>query len=106
MLCPCTSSRTLHATNVRTQDVQRGYRGETPGALTYSERLARRWLHGARYGAYEMGDRYLRASSLEPGISSEYLVGKGRGRMKMATTDCGVCNSGQLWSFRVAIKVQ
>ena len=29
-------------------DAERGSRGETPGALTYSERLAKRWLTGRR----------------------------------------------------------
>ena len=52
-------------------EVERGGRGETPGALTYSERLARRWLHGKRYAT---ADRYNRAASVGPadqvGVSS------------------------------------
>ena len=30
-------------------EAERGSRGETPGALTYSERLARKWIYGRRY---------------------------------------------------------
>ncbi len=78
----CTGTRSnlllILQTRTHTQESQRGYRGETPGALTYSERLARRWLRGAQYGAYDLGDRFLRATSLEPGISSEFLVEKER----------------------------
>ena len=45
-------------------EAERGTRGETPGALTYSERLARRWLHGRKYGSSEVAEsRYGRASS-------------------------------------------
>lgn len=45
-------------------DAERGTRGETPGALTYDERLARQWLHGRRYEATELRDRYTRGSSV------------------------------------------
>merc|ERR1711976_1009364 len=40
---------------------ERGTRGETPGALTFSERLAKRWLNGRRY---EAGGGYSRATSM------------------------------------------
>merc|ERR1712083_791652 len=43
---------------------ERGTRGETPGALTFDERLSRNWLHGRRYEATEARDRYARCSSL------------------------------------------
>jgi len=55
-------------------DSERGSRGEAPGALTYGERLARRWLTGRRYEANEVRDRYVRASSAtrDIGTSSSY----------------------------------
>jgi len=43
---------------------ERGTRGETPGALTFDERLSRNWLHGRRYEASEARERYARSSSL------------------------------------------
>ena len=45
-------------------DTERGTRGETPGALTFSERLAKKWVHGRRYEATELRDRYARSSSM------------------------------------------
>jgi len=42
---------------------ERGTRGETPGAMTYDERLHRQWLHGRRYEPTEFRERYARASS-------------------------------------------
>merc|ERR1711992_235333 len=45
-------------------EAERGTRGETPGALTFDERLSRNWLHGRRYEATEARDRYARCSSL------------------------------------------
>lgn len=45
-------------------ETERGTRGETPGALTFSERLARKWVHGRRYEATELRDRYARCSSM------------------------------------------
>ena len=45
-------------------EADRGTRGETPGALTFSERLARKWVHGRRYEATELRDRYARSSSM------------------------------------------
>jgi len=38
-------------------DAERGSRGETPGALTYNERLAKKWIYGRRYEATELRDR-------------------------------------------------
>lgn len=43
---------------------ERGSRGDGPGALTYSERLARKWLHGRKYDSTEIRDRYERARSV------------------------------------------
>lgn len=45
-------------------ETERGTRGDTPGALTFSERLARKWVHGRRYEATELRDRYARCSSM------------------------------------------
>jgi len=45
-------------------DSERGTRGETPGALTFSERLAKKWVHGRRYEPTELRDRYARSSSM------------------------------------------
>ena len=39
-------------------EAERGSRGETPGALTYSERLARKWIYGRRYESDELRERY------------------------------------------------
>lgn len=47
-------------------EAERGFRGETPGALTFNERLARKWVYGRRYAATEMRDRYARSSSIGP----------------------------------------
>merc|ERR1719491_2004370 len=44
-------------------EAERGTRGETPGALTFDERLSRSWLHGRRYEATEARERYARCSS-------------------------------------------
>ena len=41
-------------------EAERGTCGETPGALTYSERLARKWFYGRRYGTTDISDRYCR----------------------------------------------
>jgi len=45
-------------------EAERGTRGETPGALTFDERLQRSWLHGRRYEASEARERYASCSSL------------------------------------------
>jgi len=44
-------------------EAERGTRGETPGALTFDERLSKSWLHGRRYEATEARERYARCSS-------------------------------------------
>ena len=56
-------------------DAERGTRGETPGALTFDERLSRRWLYGRRYEATDLRERYSRASSMvrDGGASASYL---------------------------------
>lgn len=48
-------------------EAERGSRGETPGALTYSERLARKWIYGRRYDASELSERYARSASVARG---------------------------------------
>ena len=40
-------------------EAERGTRGETPGALTFDERLQRNWLHGRRYEASEARERFV-----------------------------------------------
>lgn len=56
---------------------ERGSRGETPGALTFGERLSQKWLNGRRYEATELRERYSRASSMvkdsAPASSNSYL---------------------------------
>ena len=52
-------------------EADRGTRGETPGALTFSERLARKWVTGRRYEATELRDRYARCSSMSREASRE-----------------------------------
>ena len=48
-------------------EAERGTRGETPGAMTYDERLQRQWLHGRRFEPLEFRERYARASSAARG---------------------------------------
>lgn len=38
-------------------EAERGSRGETPGALTYNERLAKKWIYGRRYESTDLRDR-------------------------------------------------
>merc|ERR1712156_916223 len=52
-------------------EAERGTRGETPGALTFDERLSKNWLHGRRYEATEARERYARSSSLARESSSK-----------------------------------
>ena len=40
-------------------EAERGTRGETPGALTFDERLSRSWLNGRRYEATEARERFV-----------------------------------------------
>ena len=40
-------------------EAERGTRGETPGALTFDERLSKNWLHGRRYEATEARERFV-----------------------------------------------
>ena len=40
-------------------ETERGSRGETPGALTFDERLSKSWLHGRRYEATEARERFV-----------------------------------------------
>jgi len=49
-------------------DVERQTRGETPGALTFSERLAKKWINGRRYDSTDT--RYARSSSMAREASS------------------------------------
>lgn len=73
-------------------DAERGTRGETPGALTFDERLARNWLHGRRYEATELRERYARASSLARGeqsasyLASDMAARSGRAASEMRAT--------------------
>ncbi len=64
------------------QEAERGTRGESPGALTYGERLSRRWLVGRNYAATNLrrGSSWAidrRSASVgrgEYGVTSSYLV--------------------------------
>ena len=40
-------------------EAERGTRGETPGALTFDERLSKSWLNGRRYEATEARERFV-----------------------------------------------
>jgi len=67
---------------------ERGTRGETPGALTYDERLHRQWLHGRRYEPLEFRERYQRASSVSRGeASSSYLASEVEARKARAMSE-------------------
>merc|ERR1712012_296582 len=62
---------------------ERGTRGETPGAMTYDERLQRQWLHGRRFEPLEFRERYARASSAARGeTSSSYLASSALSRQQ------------------------
>merc|ERR1712121_318463 len=45
------------------ENAERQSRGETPDALTFSERLAKRWITGRRYDG-SLESRYARSSSM------------------------------------------
>jgi hypothetical protein len=57
-------------------EAERGSRGETPGALTYSERLARKWIYGRRYDADELRERYSRSASVARGEGAAAAASK------------------------------
>ena len=46
-------------------EAERGTRGETPGALTFDERLSRSWLNGRRYEATEARERFVHTSKVK-----------------------------------------
>ncbi|TRY79821.1 hypothetical protein TCAL_10260 [Tigriopus californicus] len=76
-------------------EAERGTRGETPGALTFNERLARRWLHGRRYGATDLSDRYSRASSLSRFDGDwSYLAGEMSNRSARARSEVRTSSAG------------
>jgi len=67
---------------------ERGTRGETPGAMTYDERLQRQWLYGRRYEPLEFRERYARASSAARGeTSSSYLASEMASRNTRAASE-------------------
>lgn len=69
-------------------EAERGTRGETPGAMTYDERLQRQWLHGRRYEPLETRERYARASSAARGeASSSYLASEMASRNSRAMSE-------------------
>ena len=79
-------------------DAERGTRGETPGALTFDERLARNWLHGRRYEATEARDRYARASSMSRGetqSSASYLASDMAARSARSASEMRTASSRQ-----------
>lgn len=57
-------------------EAERGSRGETPGALTYSERLARKWIYGRRYESEDLRERYSRAASVARGEGAAAAASK------------------------------
>ena len=69
-------------------EAERGTRGETPGAMTYDERLQRQWLHGRRFEPLEFRERYARASSAARGeTSSSYLASEMASRNSRAMSE-------------------
>ena len=68
-------------------EAERGTRGETPGAMTYDERLHRQWLHGRRYEPMEFRERYARASSLSRDSGSSYLASEMASRNARAMSE-------------------
>ena len=57
-------------------ETERGSRGETPGALTFEERLAQKWITGRRYESTQDRERYSRASSLARGEATAASAAK------------------------------
>ena len=69
-------------------EAERGTRGETPGAMTYDERLQRQWLHGRRFEPLEFRERYARASSAARGeTNSSYLASEMASRNSRAMSE-------------------
>lgn len=85
-------------------DRQRGSRGSSPGALTYSERLAQRWIGGRKYGQSDLQSRYSRADSMGRTSSSyarsssvgPYTSSYARGRSVGPTSYSGLSSSSYL----------
>lgn len=77
-------------------EAERGTRGETPGAMTFDERLARQWLHGRRYEATETRERYARASSLARNESANsYLANEMSSRASRAASEMRTASTRQ-----------
>jgi hypothetical protein len=85
-------------------EAERGSRGETPGALTYSERLARKWIYGRRYDSEELRERYSRATSVARGEgvaaaaskSVSFLESEMAARSARAVSELRASSSSQL----------
>jgi len=73
-------------------EAERGTRGETPGALTFDERLSRNWLHGRRYEATEARERYARSNSMARESNS---TGFEPSALRMARASSEVATSAQ-----------
>ena len=88
-------------------DSERGTRGETPGALTFDERLARKWLHGRRYEATELRERYSRASSMARGeASNSYLEAEMAARSARAASEMRTASTRMQSSATASTRMQ
>lgn len=88
-------------------DTERGTRGETPGALTFSERLAKKWLYGRRYGATDISDRYARASSVAGSeVAPSYLENEISDRYARAASEMRGASAMRASSQAVASRQQ
>lgn len=91
-------------------DQDRSTRGETPGALTFSERLAKKWITGRRYEATDSRNGYERSSSVarETSYQPEALrEARGlRAASEMRTAATGASYSTSAWSDRNQLRQQ
>ena len=55
-------------------EAERGTRGETPGALTFDERLSKSWLHGRRYEATEARERFVHFKDTKDKVNPVHSV--------------------------------
>ena len=92
-------------------DTDRNTRGETPGALTFSERLAKKWVSGRRYEATDLRERYSRSSSLTREASAahaeEARAARAASEMRTASTyGSQAADSTSAWANRNQLRQQ
>lgn len=90
-------------------EAERGTRGETPGAMTFSERLQWKWLNGRRYEATDLRERYTRASSMardNQTASNSYLASEMASRGARAVSEMKIASNRQQSATSAASRQQ